>query len=299
MKDQQEMNAIAGITGDRQQAEEWSLALAALGIPHEVVEAGRQWLVLVRPRQVMTARRELAGVDHEDLARLVPADRAEAAPPEVTPNPPTILLMGGLLLFYVITGPWVDDNIWFEQGMVASERMLGEHEWWRAVTGLTLHADPVHLLGNLLIGGLLIHFFCRSLGTGLGWFLIIATGVVGNAVNAWMHGPGHHAVGFSTAVFGTVGLLTGLQSGRRRRLPLKEIALPLAAGVGLLAMLGAGGERTDLGAHLFGLLVGMVAGVALGLIPDLARRVAPAWIQAGLLLVTLLTVWLGWRMALS
>jgi hypothetical protein len=40
-------------------------------------------------------------------------------------------------------------------------------------------------------------------------------------------------------------------------------ALPLVAGVALLADLGTGGERTDLGAHAFGFIVGVAFGAAL------------------------------------
>jgi len=41
-----------------------------------------------------------------------------------------------------------------------------------------------------------------------------------------------------------------------------EIAGPLVGGFALLGALGAGGERTDLGAHLFGFLAGVIIGLA-------------------------------------
>jgi hypothetical protein len=49
-----------------------------------------------------------------------------------------------------------------------------------------------------------------------------------------------------------------------------ELAGPIVGGFALLGALGAGGERdhgasTDLGAHLFGLLAGMVLGFAIAL----------------------------------
>ncbi len=40
-------------------------------------------------------------------------------------------------------------------------------------------------------------------------------------------------------------------------------ALPLAAGVALLADLGTGGERTDLGAHAFGFILGIAVSAGL------------------------------------
>jgi hypothetical protein len=42
--------------------------------------------------------------------------------------------------------------------------------------------------------------------------------------------------------------------------PRRRWTLPIAAALGLLAMLGAGGENTDLGAHLFGFLFGLPFG---------------------------------------
>ena len=48
--------------------------------------------------------------------------------------------------------------------------------------------------------------------------------------------------------------------------------VPAAAGLGLLAMLGTGGPRVDLWAHLFGLL----AGAALGLAAAPAARGHPS-----------------------
>jgi hypothetical protein len=51
---------------------------------------------------------------------------------------------------------------------------------------------------------------------------------------------------------------------------------PLAGGVGVLAMLGAPGGRTDFGAHLFGLLAGMAIGVALA-VRLKGRRPALRW----------------------
>jgi membrane associated rhomboid family serine protease len=101
--------------------------------------------------------------------------------------------------------------------------------------------------------------------------LLLATlaGTGGNLLNAWLRGAPHDAVGASTALFGVVGVLSGLAYRRRVVLAMRKPWLTIAAGLALLAMLGAG-EGTDLLAHFFG----FVAGFPLGLI---ARRVdAPA-----------------------
>ena len=80
----------------------------------------------------------------------------------------------------------------------------------------------------------------------------------------------HDSVGASTAVFGAVGLLGGLgATGRLQvRFRRRNAWVPVAATLGILAMLGTAGERVDLWAHGFGL----AAGVGLGLV---AGRVMP------------------------
>ena len=70
----------------------------------------------------------------------------------------------------------------------------------------------------------------------------------------------HQSVGFSTAVFAAIGLLSGLQE-QHSRWALFKLLVPIGAGIGLLAMLGTGGERTDLGAHLFGFVCGLMIGL--------------------------------------
>jgi rhomboid protease GluP len=98
---------------------------------------------------------------------------------------------------------------------------------------------------------------------------VLASGALGNWVNAWAHHALHRSVGFSTAVFGAIGLLGGLAYVQRRtrsnsRLPAWTA---LAGSLALLALLGTGGARTDLFAHLFGAL----AGVGLGLLVGFSR----------------------------
>jgi membrane associated rhomboid family serine protease len=214
-------------------------------------------------------------------------------------QPPTILMMGALVIFYVVTGPWSDGNAWFSEGAVSGRQILEHGQWYRLVTALTLHADVVHLVGNILIGGVLVHFLCRLLGNGLGWFLILASGTLGNLMNILLHGNSHNSVGFSTAVFGTIGILSGYQAISKRSAALKEILLPLAAGAGLLAFLGAGGPRTDLGAHFFGLLAGAALGGLLVFMPSQRILISKTSLQTNLFIASLAIVGLCWWLAMS
>lgn len=170
--------------------------------------------------------------------------------------------MGLLVLAaFVWTGPHDPAEVWSRAGAGSTTRIL-LGETWRTITALCLHVDIPHALGNACFLALFGTAVCWSAGPGIGALLILVSGALGNAVNAWLHGPNHTSVGASTAVFGAIGLLAGVQAVRRLRRPLRRRApwLPLAAAAGLLAMLGTS-ERADLGAHLSGLAAGTVLGV--------------------------------------
>jgi membrane associated rhomboid family serine protease len=136
-------------------------------------------------------------------------------------------------------------------------------DWWRPITALMLHADAPHLLGNLIFGSFFAYSVCRYLGSGLGWFAIIVGGALGNVVNGFLAGPEHLSIGASTAVFAALGLLSAYlwRRGFPANVSRRERLTPVIAGIGLLAFTGTGGVNTDIGAHLFGFLVGFGEGV--------------------------------------
>ena len=207
--------------------------------------------------------------------------------------PPTILLMGGLILFYLVTGAWKENSPWFLHGAVDGTAVR-EGQWWRLLTGLSLHADSRHLLGNCCLGGVFVHLLSRQVGYGLAWALLISCGVAGNWCNVVFRQTEHLSVGFSTAVFAVVGLLSGMQMVRKQKMVRQDVLLSLGAGVALLALLGTAGERTDLGAHFFGFLVGVCAGI-LAEISGLIIWASPPRRQRTLFGVTLgLVAWSWW-----
>ena len=120
----------------------------------------------------------------------------------------------------------------------------------------------MHLLSNLAIGGTFIILLCRELGSGMAWSLLLASGTIGNLINAWVQSPDHRSVGASTAVFGAVGILAAVKLVRYRHHLQRRWFIPVAAGLALLAILGTEGKQTDLGAHLFGFGTGVLFGMA-------------------------------------
>ncbi len=79
-------------------------------------------------------------------------------------------------------------------------------------------------------------------------------------------------------------------------IPWRGAWVPLGAGIALLAMLGTGTARTDLAAHIFGLLAGMTLGLAAA--PPFSKR-APSAAKQLLAGCTSLALLLGaWAIAL-
>jgi membrane associated rhomboid family serine protease len=153
---------------------------------------------------------------------------------------------------------------WLGSGRLEAGAVLAG-EWWRAVTALTLHIELAHLLGNLAFGSFFGYFVGRYLGTGVGWLAVVLAASMANVLNAWVEPPTHRSIGASTAVFAMLGMLAAYtwRRGFLRHTPWRARIAPIVAGLGLLAFTGTAGENTDLGAHLFGFVVGICAGLAL------------------------------------
>lgn len=280
-----------------QQAYIWSLVLQSVDIPHMLEKEQGCWLITVAGQFKAAAVGHIASFERENKNWPPPKEEPVGLFSFRDRQPPTLLLMGVLLIFYWVTGPWQDGSRWFEAGAVNLRQIVDQGQWWRLVTGLTLHADPVHVLGNVIIGGTIIHFLCKILGSGLGWFLVLVVGIAGNGLNILLRTGQHLSVGFSTAVFGAIGILTGLEL--KRQFKLQGILLPLGAGLSLLAMLGSGGERTDLGAHFWGLAAGIAIGVLAACFPVFLKWCNAWQRQLFFLVVAMLVVLGGWRLAFS
>jgi membrane associated rhomboid family serine protease len=156
-------------------------------------------------------------------------------------------------------------------GASSSIAFMGQGEWWRPFTSLFLHADLPHLVGNLLSGMLFGTLVSKCLGALRGWTLILLCGTAGNAITSAVTYPqSFTSVGASTAVFGALGILSGIGFlsllRARLRLPWVRITAPLVAGVILLGWMGGGsaGSNTDVLGHVFGFTSGLAAGLGFG-----------------------------------
>lgn len=197
----------------------------------------------------------------------------QALPPPPPPPPERTHGTGfGVTLLWVIALAWSfwmqgQQEGWTSGGMSSPQAIFGEGEWWRAFTALFLHADFGHLVSNIGPGILFGTWVCLSIGALRGWLLILLAGTLANLLNAAAHrGEGFASLGASTAVFGALGLLTGValfqsMKDRSRRGRFRYL-VPLGGGLALFSLWGVGDDpRTDVSGHVCGLLCGLLLGV--------------------------------------
>ncbi len=268
-----------------QRLNNWLLVLTAKKIPYIFFNPGNRPRIFVPALYEGVALHEIRAFEREAPAPVyvAPAQRNTA----------------GVLLFLSLLFAWhglrwgvfdlslpappfpEDPKDWSLSFGLDAYRVRVLHEWWRALTALTLHADDSHMLGNMGFGLLFLIPLCRRVGLGLGIGLALCAGVFGNVGNALSREAHVLSIGFSTALFGAVGCLcvmagvdslsghknasrysgSGLAPDLARRL-----AMPLGAGMALLGILGGGAEaRTDYAAHIWGFCAGL--GVCLMALP--------------------------------
>jgi membrane associated rhomboid family serine protease len=276
----------------------WGQVLAARRIPCRSVQTAGGFRLLVPPALYAAALEELRLFEEENR-NWPPPEPPTKGRGESPLAPLSVLIL--LATFHNLT--LLDLHLfgfsspdWAALGNAHAGQILAG-QWWRLLTALTLHADWIHLLGNLALGAPFVILLCRDLGSGLSWTLILASGALGNLANALLQLPDHRAVGASTAVFGAIGLIAALSLMRQRHQRSRRPLLPVAAALALLALLGTGGEGTDLGAHLFGFASGFSLGL-LSVLP-LARRGRPGpWGNRLLALASALAILCSWGGAL-
>jgi len=277
----------------RSACEERGFVLHAVGIESQVAWLGRTWVLLVPAAREDAARAEIAQYEREN-------------PPRRRPPLPEPLHRGAwvgsavyacvLLWVGYLAGSYALGADWLGVGALrAGPTRAGEA--WRAVTALTLHLDVGHLLANLGFGTVFGLLAGQLLGPGIAWATVLVAASAANLVNSFIQPVTHSSVGASTAVFATLGLLAAY-AWRRRRDTGDRWAYrwaPLVAGIILLGFTGAGGERTDVLAHLTGFAMGTLAGIAHA--QWRAPRGIVAQVATGLAAIVLLVA--AWALALT
>jgi len=255
--------AEAGVYPTAAEGFDRGLVILAMGEAYWLVPDESRFRLLVEAPALEAVRGELACYERESL--LWPP-RPPAAPHARRLELATPLLWAlGVMAVFACQGFW--PGRLETAGALDAEAVFDRGECWRAFTALFLHADLGHLVSNVLSGIFAFGAVTTTLGVRQGWLLIALASVTGNLAVAALNYPGpYRSLGASTAVFAGLGLLTGrairaapLETGPQR---WRGVLAPLAAGVALLGLLGAGGLHVDIGAHATGFSAGLVWGFA-------------------------------------
>jgi membrane associated rhomboid family serine protease len=277
-------------------ANERALVVLAMGIGCWMFREGEMHVLCVEEKYHARVVREISLFEKEQASwRRQFLREAEAAGANLS----LYIFVALMSCFYLVQRS--EETRWLECGVASSAAIISRGQWWRTITALTLHADSAHLIANLVVGAVFASALTQLMRTGLAWAVILASGVIGNLLNAWFYrAVPHDAIGASTAVFGALGALVAAQVVarlfERRHFSRTEILLPLGAGLALLAYLGTNGERTDFMAHLWGFASGLLLGGLVGIF-RLNERI-PSWMQYLLAAGTPVALLLAWRVAL-
>lgn len=250
----------AGIK-DYVQRRDWQLVLNACGIPFVLNTFRKREYIYVPPLLERYALKEVNGFE----AELV---RAEA------PAPLPVHPYSGLAIFFLLPlilwhglrfGWWPAPNFlpppgaWLDAGVLDNVLLRVYGQFYRLATALTLHANLLHLWSNVAVGALFLPLLARVVGLGRALWLTMLGGILGNGLAALLRPRAVLSIGFSTALFASVGILAGFMACQEHQ--RRKVMLPVAAGAALLAMLGTEGENTDYTAHVCGLLCGLLLGI--------------------------------------
>lgn len=278
---------------------ERAFMLDAVGIRSDTNMEPPFFVLMVAPEEFARAREQLTLYERERVA---------PPPPPPLPASQPHAWIGSVLYAatLIFIGLAVSNGLWgadaFDAGALDAARVHAG-QWWRAWTALTLHLDGQHLGANLVVGSLFGYLAGGQQGPGHAWFLVVTGAAASNLIEALLAPGPYQAVGASTAVFTTLGLIcayawgTGARWSRRWSLQWA----PLVTGAVLLAWFGSGDPSTpgqvDVLAHALGFGMGLLLGVAASRAPvrRLLRRI-PQWLTG---LLALAQITLTWYLALG
>jgi membrane associated rhomboid family serine protease len=257
--------AEAGVYSTPTDGFEHGLVVLAMGRPYWLVESDSGYRLLVEPQVLASAREQLECYDRESVGWPPPSAADDSPSRRVERFTPLVWALAVLVVYRF----QIDSAGSFEEaGALDSHAVFDRGEWWRPVTALFLHADLGHLLANVISGYFVFSAVLSTIGRGRGWLCLAVAAIAGNCAVAGLNYPGpYRSLGASTAIFAGLGLLTGravrVLRTRSGGHPWRAVLVPLAAGVALLGLFGAGGLHTDVVAHANGFGAGLVLGATI------------------------------------
>lgn len=264
--------------------------LGARGIPFTLSRFGRQEYIYTPALLEQKAKNEIAAYIKEN----------DRQPQALKPWPlyknwplaplyvlPLIVWQGMNYGWLAVPAILPQPSLWQQIGSLDAIQVILHGEWLRTATALTLHSGIVHLAGNVFFGAFFLALLARLCGVGHAWLLTCMGGVLGNCLSVLTHKLGYASIGFSTALFATVGSLAGILLWRTA----EKVFMPFAAALAFLAMLGVEGANTDYAAHICGLFAGGLLGLFEGAALRHGWLMLPQSLAAAIALAIPVTAW--------
>lgn len=159
------------------------------------------------------------------------------------------------------------ERLFIVYGGVNRGLVLEQGEYWRLLSATFLHGGLLHLAMNMYSLWVVGSFLERWIQWR--WFIVfyLVCGLGGSVGSVWWHSAPNVSVGASGAIFGIVGILTGMLALGKIFDPIGRKALlkNLLLVIGLNVLIGLSIPGIDNAGHMGGLAAGLLMGATLGL----------------------------------
>lgn len=285
-----------------QRAIEWGAVLESQNIPYEVEkrEEDSKILFVIEKGDYSKAMQNIRAYEKERpfFEKFRVLFTASPQPLRIKAALPCVFFSCIISFFYFLSGPATSQSTWQLKGML-SNQFFSESRWWSPVTAITLHSDIPHLTGNIIFFILFGTAAAIQAGAGSTIFFVVISGILANLTTLSVFGDKtYNAIGFSTSVFGVLGILTTLRlmmNMGNKKISSFYFWIPLIAAVGLLGLTG-GSAGSDLAGHFFGFVWGTVTGIALHFLSKFRKNIP---FQVFLYFLTLGIIAFSWYAALK
>lgn len=256
----QDITAHSGVSS-LVQRRDWLLVLSARNIPWRICKTRGIEHIYVPALYERLAKHELSAYMRENIIH----NRKTHYPPHPFAFLAWLIFIPLIIWHGYRAGVWhtpelfTSSDKWLLLGDLDKIRLSLYHEYYRAITALTLHADAAHLAGNIFFGSIFLLIISRLIGPGRAVLFTIIGGIGGNLLSSLIHNGDYASIGFSTALFAAVGIMGGVLLCRATE--KRKLLIYTGGAIALLAMLGTEGDNTDYAAHICGLFCGFICGL--------------------------------------
>ena len=153
------------------------------------------------------------------------------------------------------------ENLFLSIGVLSTYEAVLQHQIWRFVSSMFLHAGIVHIFMNMLSLWFVGRITEISLGKSAYIIIYFISGIIGGLFSVYTH-PSTYGLGASGAIFGVFGALVGMVIVKRKELQHQFQDFMKNVGVILLLnlIIGVSFDSVDLVAHIAGLIAGIIGG---------------------------------------